>query len=327
MAMRSQLTRILLCSYLLLVQCSSSSLHRAASAVESPIRWHGVDPAFLAGANLLDGFDQPSLNPAWEADASVLLGVKVTGEEGDDVWFVRLTAMSNEFEPNAAPESRDFPLPVGVGKRKAGTAFNVPAGWLRIEIFDQKARRLRSSVRVAPQVCPTITLVELCQMLSDTPGTAVLNADALPPKWTNDGEGLVTLITMLQPVGRARALRPIREAIRESVIKRPTVLGILLGGLKIHLETEFAACRRPAPLNPAAADLGPLFDVTMPVAMSGQRLFDCRMVVGPSASPYNLTAGVLQLEAVHPDKPSNRLMVQMLAAKRGGQNAFASAAE
>jgi hypothetical protein len=67
------------------------------------------------------------------------------------------------------------------------------------------------------------------------------------------------------------------------------------------------------------AALIPRQEAQFPVSIAGQKVFDCRVVVGPPNPPYNLLGGVLLFEAVHPEDTTRRLTIRVLAAMRMGK--------
>ena len=111
------------------------------------------------------------------------------------------------------------------------------------------------------------------------------------------------------------ALLPVREAVRSSVIRMPSLLDLILSGLRLRLEVEIAnACPAHA-VNPALG--APLWcaQSCFSLNIAGQRLADCRMILGPGDAPYDLLGGVRLLEAANPDHPDHRLTLRVLAGK------------
>lgn len=312
------LPSILAC--LLLTGCSLPARNPAAfTASNQPA---SIDPSFMPGKGILSGFDEPETAASWRTDDWVLLGVKVTQPEESNVWFVRLSTLpdKNETPPTAPPTpvTRDFTVPFGVGNVNSGVKFNAPTARVLIETFSDQGTLLRSSVRSVPQMCSNASLLDALMELQ--PSTAVSSTQSQDKGGTPQisRENLAGLMVMLQSMGASRALTPIRDAVRRDVVKKPSLIGMVLGGLRMRVDTEITETEAVASRWSPDAALTPRREAQFPVVLSGQKLFDCRLVVGPANPPYNLLGGVLLFEAVHPEKPDNRLTLRVLAAKRMG---------
>lgn len=330
--MRSKWCRFLIAACVLpLVQCSTppASLELSAStAFDAPSSAWTLDPLFRMGMTILSGFDEPRQRSDWEPDDWVLLGIKVARGEETDVWFVRISTLpprpSTDEVISDEPPLEKFKIPFSAGSIKQGTTYTLPVGRVRVEAYDRNGKFLQSSVRIVPQSAPTPSLYETCHTLLEmTSGVNVLktsspsDASVLPRAELAriSGDGLVTLTMALRSLGGARALTMIRDVVQKEVVREPSILGLLLRGLRINLHADFTEGHMETAPWSEEATISPRYRVKSPVYLSGQHLFDCQLLVGPPLPPYHLTAGVLQLEAVHPDKPQNRLTVQVLAAK------------
>jgi len=243
----------------------------------------------------------------------MLLGIKVQSDQPADnsVWFVRLSTLAPKADQPIKTD--EFKVPLGVGNVKTGTSFRAPLGRILLETYDCDGNMLRSSVRTVPQFQPNASLLDLWRTFAaSNPTEDVTSASTGVTR-----ETVAALLTTIQGMGCSRAIAPIRLAVRAAdVVKKPTVLDVLLNGLRLNLEAEPSdgeVVKMPWSLDAA---LCPRRETQFPVLLAGQKLFDCRMVVGPANPPYNLLGGVLLFEAVHPDKPSNRLTIRVLAAKR-----------
>ena len=298
---------------LLLTGCSNFNITRNPAAFAPTVQLATIDdPSFTAGKNILTGFDEPRGDVAWRADDWVLLGVKVTHPDETSVWFVRLSTLPDKADQPTPPGGREFTVPFAVGNVRSGAKFTAPTARVLIETFDREGTLLRSSVRSVPQMNRSANLFDvLMEMRAQIASDSAQDQDV--PRMSNDN--LAGLMVMLQSMGCSRAIAPIREAVRRDVVRTPTVLGILLGGLRLKVEADITETELVGSPWSSDAALAPRREAQFPVAISGQKLFDCRMVVGPSNPPYNLLGGALLFEAAHPEKPDNRLTVRVLAAK------------
>jgi hypothetical protein len=274
------------------------------------------DPSFQPGIDHLADLDCTQTSEFWKPEDWILLGLKLTHDDQQSVWFVRISTLPPKTDANGVPlpmRAREFYIPIGMGSIKPRTRFSTAVGRICIETFAQDGTFLQSSVRLAPRPAQLASLMEFCedlQPVSDEPG--VKAAPASPEMI----KSMATLAVTLQIIGSCGALEPIREAVREQVLNVPDLLDLILSGLKLKLETHMSPTEMLFMPWLAGGTLGPCEQSRFPVCLAGQTVFNCRMVSGSMVSPYHLTGGMLLLEAVHPDKPQNRLTVRVLAAKK-----------
>ena len=319
--MRPNYRGMLIGACLLLAGCSSPPLMPAASTFAPVDDSPNVDPSFKLGLEILSGFDQPQTNADWQSDDWLLLGVKVdaANTKESNVWFVRLSTLPPKATPPttsapAASATQEFKIPFGIGSVKTGSTFTAPRGRLMVETYDRDGVLLRSSVRVVPQFRANASLFDICRSEPDAGAddSSCNDSDNHPLRAD------APLMMMLETLGCAQALAPIREVVRHTVIKKPSILGFVFNGLRMNVDAQITESELVrSPWSPEAA-LTPRHEALFPVSLAGQHLFDCRMIVGPPDPPYNLTGGVLLLEAVHPEDTQNRLTIRVLAAKRLG---------
>ena len=316
--MRSEYSRILtfVCILFALDGCNTPPAGPAATSC-APIADALVDPSFKTGFGILSGMFAPQAASSENAGDSLLLGVKVTDGQQDDIWFVRLSMLPPrpvEDTQVAADTSREFSVPFGIGAVKTGTKMTVPTNRVLIETYDHQGTPLRSSVRAIPQLPESATLLDLWRELA-SPAGSLFQTQAI------SNQSLAGMMMSLQSLGASRALRPIRDAVREEVIKQPKILGLLLRGLRFTVEADFSQSQLIRSIATADEQDGPRYQIDFPVSLTGQHMFDCRLIVGPAQGPYSLLGGALLFEASHPDKPLNRVSVRVLAAKDAGNPA------
>jgi hypothetical protein len=194
-----------------------------------------------------------------------------------------------------------------LGGVKTGTKFVAPPSRLLIEMYDDTGTLLRSSIRTVPQVSTNANLLDVLAGRPVTPGAA------------ESMDGVAGMMTMLQRMGGARSLAPIRDSIRDHVVRRPSVIALLLAGLRLQVDAMIDANAIALTQHATHLSSAPRYESRFPLLLSGQRLFDCRVVVGQPQAPYSLTGGALLVEVAHPEKSSNRLTVCVLAAKSTGR--------
>ncbi|MCI0677371.1 MAG: hypothetical protein L0Y42_16545 [Phycisphaerales bacterium] len=263
----------------------------------------------------MKGFDEPQSNVVWEPDAWMLLGVKVVANDADDeVWFVRLSTLEDS-KSRQGVSVRKFKLPFGIGPLSPGMSFTSPVGRVLVEIYDQQGTLLRSSVRLVPLGFPNASILDSCTRSDFQESTTVEGQPQV------NRQSIASLMATLQTLGTARALFPIRASVRDhDIFKKPSVLSVLLAGLQVHLQAHIVESEMVKSPWSLEAALIPRQEAQFPVSIAGQKVFDCRVVVGPPNPPYNLLGGVLLFEAVHPENTAKRLTIRVLAAKRMGKD-------
>jgi hypothetical protein len=107
----------------------------------------------------------------------------------------------------------------------------------------------------------------------------------------------------------ATLLRVIRPPSAWSVVRN-------LGSVRLGLEWPETG---PIPVEPQVTPFGELPTVWVPftIVANGQPALDGRIQFTWKHPPLLLTAGVLQIEAWHPDDPTRRVVVELASAQRG----------
>jgi len=313
-------SRVLIAAFLLvLAACSAPPMGSTSESVFSePADVTNIDPCFRFGLGILSGFDTPNADTAWEPHDWMLLGIKITHGDKTDVWFVRLTTLPNEMDNNGnelPPQFRNFVAPATMGDVKRGEKFRVPVGRVLVKCYNQHCQLLGTSVRLVPQTPPGESLLTTC-MKMESEGTLSAEGNSSTRLGPDVSEGFVGLVSMVSPIGGSGALKPMRETAKSEVVRLPSVLGLLVGGLRFNLS---AGVRSSAVIDSAwstDASLTPRRQIDFPLQIGGQTVLNCRTIVGPADPPYNLTGGILQFEASHPQHPQNQMTVRVLAAKR-----------
>lgn len=237
----------------------------------------------------------------------LLIGVKVTQASNHDVWFVRLSAVSDSIANDGKsdiPRIKEFTVPFGLGPVKTSAKFLAPIAKLQVETFDEQGELLRSSMRTVPYSRCDATLLDVLRSdsVTDVRGESSLS-------------NLAGMVTLLELTGGSRALLPIGERIREHVLDEPNLIDFLLSGLRLRLETPIEQHQLVCAAWPSETGLIFSQEAAFPVTLAGRKLFDCRLVVGPAVPPYDLLAGTLLIEAVNPEHGENRLKICVLAGR------------
>src|SRR5262245_34158485 len=228
-------------AFLLIAGCSNFTVTRNPAAFSNNTQVAEVeDPSFVAGKSLLTGFDEPQGDETWRTDDWVLLGIKVTQPEETNVWFVRLSTLPDKIDQPVPPPTREFSVPFAIGNVRSGEKFTTTTARILIETYDRDGTLMRSSVRSVPRMVSTANLFDvLMDMRASAHADAATTSDSQPPPVpTISTDNIAGLMVMLQSMGCSRAIAPIREAVRLNVLRKPSLVGILLGGLRLKVEAD-----------------------------------------------------------------------------------------
>ncbi|MCK6482776.1 MAG: hypothetical protein L6R00_01400 [Phycisphaerae bacterium] len=313
------------------------------------------DSAFAPRAAILDGFDAATNFDAWRVGDQVLFGVRLDDNARRHTWFIRVelktglvtrgtkvTVMkAGELPP--ADAGSDAGLFVSLspadGTSDAGRTFTAPAWsfefaatdadgrrrsvnrsnesiFVAIHVYDEHGRLIETAHAFLPEADLRGGLHRACRMatasqpaagapLSDEQFAAMVDAFAAMYAFT----GVMT---------RTRNLEPIVW----SVLPLPSIFSIILSGGRVQLgfdagfEKAIVETRR----FPGAGRGQSVYRV--PVTMSINRIAAaaCQMVLAPPDPPLHLCAGVVAVEGSRIDDPARRFLIQLLAARRGGQS-------
>jgi hypothetical protein len=313
---------------LALVECSAPPPAPIHSAFEGVPPMLQIDPQFRPGlGRLTAGQAWPLTSSADAADQGLdwlLLGVKVQAEGKTHVWFVRVAEVIDPQEAKGGKPLRmrrfEYSLPFGVGAIKAGSDFAIRCRRIRIEAYDENGTFLSAWSRLAPDMFPESTLFKALATLPEMGPVgqqppAMLAAGSDEQRALRD-ESFYSMVAALQALGTSPPLTPIRELVKEHVVEVPTLVSLLLSGLRPNLKTTLTTAQ---PLEfpwVLGRVMVPCYEADFATYLAGQRFFDCRVVAGPSVPPCDLIGGLLVIEAAHPEKPENRLTVRVLASSR-----------
>jgi hypothetical protein len=107
-----------------------------------------------------------------------------------------------------------------------------------------------------------------------------------------------------------------RDLVKREVVNVPSMLSILLAGLRPTLQTTLTTAH-PLDFPWVFGRVNvPCYEADFAAYLAGTRFFDCRVIAGPSVPPCDLLGGLLVIEVAHPQRPENRLTVRVLASSR-----------
>lgn len=316
-----------------LLQCTAVQpvpVRSAFQGVPSALR---VDPLFR------DGLFRLAATKSWPLSSNaddfdwLLLGVKVqwndSGEPRERVWFVRVV---EAIDPEEAEGGRvladrrfEYNVPFGVGAIRPDARFTVSCRRVRIEAYDEHGEFIAQWSKLAPEVFPESSLYQALATLPQRgplgmPQHAAmvrsLPEDVLESLQREQDRGMYEMVATLQSLGTTPPIKSIRETVKEHVVSMPSIFAFLLTGLKPTVSATLSSaspCAFPWVLDRVQV---PSYQAEFRTMLAGERMFDCRIVAGPSVPPMDLLGGLLVIEAAHPQMPDNRLTLRVLASSR-----------
>ena len=121
------------------------------------------------------------------------------------------------------------------------------------------------------------------------------------------------------------ALRNMLHVVRESavlydilwtVLDKPSIFSVIGNlGVRVSVQEDFAKARLLAPLTLEGQTFA-VYELPVELQLNGRPALRSRLLVTEPASPLNLSAGILRLDAFQPSDPSARVSIRVLAARR-----------
>ncbi|MHC5024470.1 MAG: hypothetical protein ACYTGG_11275 [Planctomycetota bacterium] len=312
-----------------LAGCEAIPLEPAGVAWEAGPAIESLDADFAAGTTILSGFDSPVTDRHdWNADLQLLLGVKLERGERRRVWFVRLstavpdTPEADDDGQNGGPSHAHNAISLG----KTRLEYLSPMRPVRVDLYDDDGRRLSTSLTRVPSAYLQHGLMQTCEeyrllAASGDPALdleAIENAESLPPYVQAELGSWLALVSLTQVIGALPALQPVTRSAQRFIVRSPGLAilpALATGNLQVGLDADFEHAASLGTPWTDHADLAPLYHLPLTASVSGHRLVNARLVVGPADPPYLLSGGILYLEAVHPSRPANRLTARVIAAR------------
>lgn len=125
------------------------------------------------------------------------------------------------------------------------------------------------------------------------------------------------------------ALRNMLHVVRESavlydilwtVLDKPSVFSVIGNlGVRVSVHEDFAKAQQLAPLTIAGQTFA-AYELPVELQLNGRPALRSKVVVAEPASPLNLSAGILRLDAFQPSDPTARVSIRVLAARRAADD-------
>jgi len=267
-------------------------------------RWP-AHPTFVLPAGMTAGIDSPE-SPAIRDGDSMLLGVRLTDEDLERVWFLRLRVLADV----ATVEEHPLNYVVKI-KDKLGipdySSWTVP---VEIELLDKAGASKGVSVILLPGRLIKRGLVMGCRVERESAG-GVIGQDAKPTL-----ESLLpgfTLFAFMQSVQNEEML----AEILWQVIDPPSLFGLLTrGGLTATLSADFEDA-----ISGYTEIAGRQYlaeRLPFKIEANDEPAFFGELIAVDPVSPLSTSAGIVYIVGRKPSRLSLQLEISVLGARRGG---------
>lgn len=333
----------------LLAGCAAEPLRRVELLAPAD-REQELSAAFAPGASILSGIDPVESRQSWRAGDRVLFGVRLVDGGKSDVWFVLIELLSDVVtarnvdvvpgedgsaptvvvcEPGAetprgatrlvAPRwSSRFRLRDEAGRTRV-VAIDSRNIVVRIQVFDGSARVSgEPAMTLAPEAFLREGLIEhvvaMTALYGDLPaGTRI------PLSRMTDAQiaRAVRSAASVFALGRTLWFAPELTAIIQGMIAKPSIFSLIVN-LGVRFSVDLQA-QLSTPDDAAAARTlggGRAYRVPLEVRINREPALRTELLAVEPLPPFQLSAGIIGLEATHLADPQRTLVARLLAARR-----------
>jgi hypothetical protein len=279
---------------------------RAAGDFPSPTRI-GVTPRFDRQRDPDLGSDLDS--HGWTAGSELVYGIILSAPGRLHRWLLRLQVLVTPDSMSADAGSFTTTLRTTLGTAAGEHAFESSAAALEISTFDDMGNEQHSGGYVVPADFFRHGIF---------PGAALgceRSAEQIPQS-AHELQTMMQSLTAWLGLFQFAAENPALKPIMDTAIARPSLLRLLLNGMKLELAANphFFQSQRAATFPGLSRDVMALpFEVLVcdAPALVGT------MFVAPSDPPLLPAAGIVGIEAWHPKKQSRTVSIRLLSATCG----------
>lgn len=316
-----------------------------------------VPDKFARGLQLLEGYDQPSALESWRVGDQVLCGIEQLHNGKREIRYAMITVRTLPLPngkklsigPLPPPSDRSAdrtylaPLydrdtdknPRGLTARdwKLTMKVNTPDGkphplsfhssqiLMSIALFDEELELVGESHSVAAERYLRKGLYDIAEDLfelsrklgPDFPRIYREQPERFRIRIQRMAEIIVTMFAIRDTLWSTPTLIPMLM----KTVQKPSLWSIIKRrGVDSRIVPRFDLIEsgaRPLPAFPGKTPLILPFDVVV----NDETALNCRLFVVPAESPLMPTAGVVGVEAAHPTDPDRKIMLTVLAARRG----------
>lgn len=331
---------------------SISYLHAFAQNEWLPADDH-IDARLAAGQRILAGFDDPRQSKGFLNNDQLLLAVELDHNGAHELWFIGIRVTDDEVPFDFAAGGSGYissimpPLPSKVSPSEVrlhqsssirfddGTEINMDSSLRRVEVsvFDEYGELLKSSSILLPpdifrrgpyESCAEVySLYHQASLAFGEGLQSVMHH--LSEKDRVDfgsaiGAGALSMLTFVQAVQENKALAELRSSAWLEIARIPSLLNMVSHlGLQLSVEPDFIRSRPALYRWPGLAQPLKAFEFPTIVRANGEVALRCRIVATRPRGVLQISAGMLYFEAVHPDKPENRVTVRLLSARNSSE--------
>ncbi len=279
----------------------------AAAAHDDDTR---IDPAaFPFATQLVDGLDAPGPAEHLTAGDRALFAVELRDVDATPRWLLLVEIVEPAISTPVGPVFAMGSITVRTdsGREREANVFS-RVGGLRLTRFDLDGRELARSEIQVPHLALEHGFAKACVM-HELHGLGL--PTATDAELDSFGKTIVSLQAVLQIVRSDAQL----AAILQSVARAPSLLSIVGNlGVRVAIVPDFIHAHR---LGPWPADGDPLWRIPLTITANDEPAVLALVDVVEPRSPWNLSAGLVRLTARRPGDERARLVMQLLAARRG----------
>jgi len=251
--------------------------------------------------------EDPEPLKEWRPGDTVVYGITMRSPKGFRRWLIRIRVHSYPADLSLAddPSVSITPLSIVGGASREATPV-----LLAVETSDETGQSLHASHVPVPAddfehgfypgclVGVTEELIVASRLLTDEEARAVERSMAV-------FNSLFRLANL--------ELKPILDA----VVAPPPILKVLLHGGYVHLTIGSGFVGATEPVHGFAGVSDPVYSFPFEVQAYESPALRGRIFVTDSRPPFLPAAGIVAIEAVHPDDPASTVSVRLLSATRG----------
>lgn len=297
---------------LALLGCASRSAPGDLAPAPTVIATESSAESFPAAMEILSGFElaEPEERfadvPGWRAGDRVLLGLRIIRDGAETVRYLEVELTDRMPDPPYAS--------ITLTSEHTG-----PEGWTfgsmgvatELRLFDESGELLASVEGAVPKMLLPVGVYDAVR------GHMDLQAQELSwyrsrEEFSRTGLGWLALTGMTDSMGRNRLFR----RLLDGVVRRPALWRLLVDqSVSIREAEPGPAVTDPWPLAPGLAL--PAMLVPLELEVAGKPALRGRITVVPQDAPLGLCGGLVHAEAHNPGDPTARVVIRLLAARRG----------
>ncbi|MFN7020170.1 MAG: hypothetical protein ACK4WH_02425 [Phycisphaerales bacterium] len=266
-----------------------------------------TDPAFAAGAAILNGFDLGDSVDQWRAGDRVLLGLR-TSKRGKEVvrfLLIELTDRENTQEPVSFSASP---------KRRRKFEFSSTAIETKLSLYDRDGALMQSSTGRFPKGLLGFGLIDGVQSSLDRPemrGREDLTEGLSDEEYDRTMRGWMTLFSFSGAMGK----RGIFRDMLHDVVARPTWLALLLNpSVSLGYGQDWPRRSEDRWIGQVQV---PTVVVPMECTIAGKKAAVAAVTAARPVAPLGLCGGVVEVSVANGEDAAITMDIRLLAALRG----------